>query len=108
MRFITACAIVALCATPAFAKPKHAPKPAQVATYEAQPVDPNGYHAASGMEQVKAYCELVANGLQPSGSFVMGSPSFVAGAALGSAIGGAITHAQNYDHCMVLKGYAHN
>ena len=82
----------------------------QVAAVEQapQPVDPNGYHAASGMEQVKAYCELVANGLQPGGSFVMGSPSFVAGAAIGSAIGGAITHAQNYDHCMVLKGYAHN
>ena len=27
---------------------------------------------------------------------------------LGSAIGGAIRHAQNYDNCMVLKGYAKN
>ena len=27
---------------------------------------------------------------------------------IGSAIGGAIVHAQNYEHCMTLKGYARN
>jgi hypothetical protein len=32
----------------------------------------------------------------------------VAGHAIGSAIGGLIVHAQNYDHCMTLKGYAKN
>jgi hypothetical protein len=68
----------------------------------------DGYHKASGFEQTKAYCELVANGLQTSGGFVMGSPAFVGGAMLGSAIGGAIRHAQNYDSRMVLKGYAKN
>jgi hypothetical protein len=32
----------------------------------------------------------------------------VAGHAIGSAIGGLIMHAQNYDHCMTLEGCAHN
>jgi hypothetical protein len=73
----------------------------------AQPGD-GGYHQASGFEMVKAQCELVANGLQPSPGFVMGSQEYVAGAAIGSAIGGLIVHAQNYDHCMTLHGYAKN
>jgi hypothetical protein len=68
----------------------------------------DGYHKASAFEQVKAYCELIANGLQPSPGFVMGSQEFVAGHAIGSAIGGLVVHAQNYDHCMTLKGYAHD
>jgi hypothetical protein len=68
----------------------------------------DGYHKASGFEQTKAYCELVANGLQPGGGFAIGSPAFVAGAAIGGAIRGAIVHAQNFDNCMVLKGYARN
>ena len=68
----------------------------------------DGYHRASGYEQVKAECELVANGLQPSPGFVIGSREYVAGAAIGSAIGGLIVHAQNYQNCMTLKGYAHN
>jgi hypothetical protein len=38
----------------------------------------------------------------------MGSSEVVAGHAIGSAIGGLIVHAQNYDHCMTLKGYAKN
>jgi hypothetical protein len=68
----------------------------------------DGYHKASGFEQTKAYCELMANQLQPGGGFVMGSPAFVGGAMIGSAIRSQITHAQNYDNCMVLKGYAKN
>jgi hypothetical protein len=77
----------------------------QVAT--AQPGD-GGYHQASGFEMVKAQCELVANGLQPSPGFVMGSQAFVTGAAIGSGIGGLIVHARNYDNCMTLHGYAKN
>jgi hypothetical protein len=38
----------------------------------------------------------------------MGSPEFVAGASIGSGIGGLIVHARNYDNCMTLKGYAKN
>jgi hypothetical protein len=88
------------------AKTKHNPvQQEQVVT--AQPGD-GGYHQASGFEQVKAQCELIANGLQPSPGFVMGSPEFVAGASIGSGIGGLIVHARNYDNCMTLKGYAKN
>ena len=72
-----------------------------------QPGD-GGYHQASGFEMVKAECELVANGLQPSPGFFIGSSEAIAGHAIGSAIGGLIAHAQNYDHCMTLKGYAKN
>ena len=38
----------------------------------------------------------------------MGSQEYVASAAIGSAIGGLIVHAESYDHCMTLKGYAKN
>jgi hypothetical protein len=62
----------------------------------------DGYHKASGFEQTKAYCELMANQLQP-GYFAFG-----VGPMLGAAIRSQITHAQNYDNCMVLKGYARN
>jgi hypothetical protein len=68
----------------------------------------DGYHKANGFEQTKAYCELMANQLQPGGGFVFGPPGFVAGSLLGSAIRSQITHAQNYDNCMVLRGYARN
>jgi hypothetical protein len=66
----------------------------------------DGYRPATKFEQVKATCELTPNGLQPGGGFVFGSQQFVAGAMVGSAIGGLIRHAQNYDNCMVLHGFA--
>jgi hypothetical protein len=62
----------------------------------------DGYHKASGFEIVKAQCELIANQLQPS-TFAFG-----VGPMLGAAIRSQITHAQNYDNCMTLKGYAKN
>jgi hypothetical protein len=80
---------------------------APIGTAHAAPGD-GGYHRASGFEQVKAQCELVANGLQPSPGFVMGSPEFVARASIGHGIGGLIVHAQNYDNCMTLHGFAKN
>jgi hypothetical protein len=67
-----------------------------------------GYRRATAFEQVKAQCELIANGLAPSGGFVMGSPEFVAGASIGHGIGMLIRHAQDYNNCMTLKGYTHN
>lgn len=88
------------------AKTKH-DRPVQQEEVMAQPGD-GGYHQASGFEMVKAQCELVANGLQPSPGFVMGSQAFVAGASIGSGIGGLIVHARNYDNCMTLHGYAKN
>ena len=38
----------------------------------------------------------------------MGSSAFVAGAMIGSAIGGAIQHAHTYEMCMTLHGYVRN
>src|ERR1700733_10969777 len=82
------------------AKTKHNPiQQEQVVT--AQPGD-GGYHQASGFEIVEAQCELIANQLQPS-TFAFG-----VGPMLGTAIRSQITHAQNYDNCMTLKGYAKN
>ena len=77
---------------------------ATVAILSASTAHADGYHKANGFEQTKAYCELMANQLQPGGGFVFGPPGFVAGSLLGSAIRSQITHAQNYDNCMVLKG----
>jgi hypothetical protein len=62
------------------------------------------YRTATKLEQIKAQCELVADGLQTQG-FAFGSPEFVGGYAVGSAIQGLIDHAQRYDHCMTLYGY---
>jgi hypothetical protein len=64
----------------------------------------DGYRAATKFEQIKAQCELVADGVQ-QGGFAFGTPSFVGGYAVGSAIQGLIDHAQRYDHCMTLYGY---
>jgi hypothetical protein len=66
--------------------------------------DADGYRAATKFEQIKAKCELVADGMQQNG-FAFGSSAFVGGYALGSAIQGAIDHAGRYDHCMTLYGY---
>jgi hypothetical protein len=108
---LIASAILGVLIAPASAATKHH-KHQTTAAYTAEaPVDQasaDGYHRASGYEQVKAECELVANGLQPSPGFVIGSREYVAGAAVGSAIGGLIVHAKNYQNCMTLKGYAHN
>jgi hypothetical protein len=101
------CALIGV--TQAEAKTKNHKGPVHMVETAPQPQPGDGgYHQASGFEMVKAQCELVANGLQPSPGFVMGSQESVAGAAIGSAIGGLIVHSQNYDHCMTLKGYAKN
>ena len=102
-----ACSLIG--ASQAEAKTKNHNRPVQMVETQpqSQPGD-GGYHQASGFEMVKAECELIANGLQPSPGFVIGSSEVVAGHAIGSAIGGLIVHAQNYDHCMTLHGYAKN
>ena len=64
----------------------------------------DGYRAATKLEQIKAQCELVADGVQQDG-FAFGTPAFVGGYAVGSAIRDLIDHAQRYDHCMTLYGY---
>ena len=95
-------------AAPASAATKHQPHRAITAEVPADQASVEGYHRASGFEQIKAQCELIANGLAPSGGLVMGSPEFVAGASIGHGIGMLIRHAQDYDHCMTLHGYVRN
>jgi hypothetical protein len=93
---------------PASAAKKHHTNRVVTAEVSADQALTEGYHRASAFEQVKAQCELIANGLAPGGGFVMGSPQFVAGASIGRGIGMLIRHAQDYNNCMTLKGYAHN
>jgi hypothetical protein len=93
---------------PASAATKHHANRVAIAEVPADQASTEGYHRASAFEQVKAQCELIANGLAPTGGFVMGSPEFVAGASIGRGIGMLIRHAQDYNNCMTLKGYTHN
>jgi hypothetical protein len=103
---LVALALVGALASPASAATRH--RQALVADAAPDQASAEGYRRASGFDQVKAECELVANGLQPSPGFVMGSEQFVAMHNLGAGIGGLIVHARNYEHCMTLLGYVHN
>ena len=66
----------------------------------------DGYRAATQLEQVKAQCELVADGMVQPDSPYYGDPRYAGFASFGSAIGGAIQHAKHYDMCMILHGFA--
>ncbi len=57
------------------------------------------------LTQDNARCRLIARGMTPSGFYAEGPPRFVAGAAVGSAIGTAITANANYRDCMEMQGY---
>jgi hypothetical protein len=95
-------------AAPASAATKHPPHRAITAEVPADQASSEGYHRATGFDQVKAQCELMANQMPRPGYFAMGSPTFVRASSLGYGIGSMIRHAQDYDHCMTLHGYAHN
>jgi hypothetical protein len=66
----------------------------------------DGYRAATPLEQVKAQCELVADGMVQPADPYYGDPKYAGFSTFGSAIGGAIRHARDYDNCMVLHGFA--
>jgi hypothetical protein len=66
----------------------------------------DGYRAATQLEQVKAQCELVADGMVQPDSPYYGDPRYAGFASFGNAVGGAIRHARDYDNCMVLHGFA--
>ena len=66
----------------------------------------DGYRAATQLEQVKAQCELVADGMVQPDSPYYGDPKYAGFSTFGSAVGGAIRHARDYDNCMVLHGFA--
>jgi hypothetical protein len=117
MKFVTpivGAVFVAALAVPAQAAPKHHHSVAQADAIDhalqAEAPDQaaaEGYRRASGFDQVKAQCELVANQMPRPGYFVMGSPTFVGASSLGYGIGSMIRHAQDYEHCMTLHGYVH-
>jgi Flp pilus assembly protein CpaB len=52
-----------------------------------------------------AKCRLVARGMNPGGFYAQGSASFVAGAAVGNAIGTAANQRATYKDCMMAAGY---
>lgn len=55
--------------------------------------------------QENAQCRMVARGMNPGTFYAEGKPAFVAGAALGNAIGTAINTAATYRDCMMATGY---
>ena len=55
-------------------------------------------------EIAEARCEIAAMGVG-DGYMAIGDPDFVAGAALGNAIGNAIQQHQFKKHCMTLQGW---
>ncbi len=58
----------------------------------------------ANFERTKAQCSLMAR--HGGGSFAaFGSPSFVAGAALGNAIGESVRMQQDFNDCMVMNGW---
>jgi hypothetical protein len=52
-----------------------------------------------------ARCRLLARGMNPGDFYAQGSASFVAGAALGNAVGTAPNQAATYRDCMIAVGY---
>jgi hypothetical protein len=79
---------------------------ATVAILSISAANADGYRKATGFEQVKAKCELVADGMVQPDDPYYGDPKYAGFSTFGSAIGGAIRHARDYDNCMVLHGFA--
>jgi hypothetical protein len=123
MKVLVSIFAVALAASPAFAKGTggssgvggmiHAAQVASAPTTAVAlapvarvvPSETAGYHRASMFEQVKARCELMADGSYV-GHVAIGNPYFVTGAAIGAGIANAIRHSRAYDVCMTMSGYA--
>ena len=55
--------------------------------------------------QDNARCRLVAQGMNPGGFIAVGSASYVAGAAVGNAIGTAVSQYATHRDCMMATGY---
>ncbi len=55
--------------------------------------------------QDSARCQLVAKGMNSGDFYAEGKPEFVAGAALGNAIGTAVARRADYKNCMIAAGY---
>jgi hypothetical protein len=63
-----------------------------------------GPTAAMPFPQASGQCKLVAMGAE-RGTFAFGRPAFVAGAAIGSAIGNAVRQNTAYNACMEAQGF---
>lgn len=63
-----------------------------------------GPTASMPFEQASGECKLTAMGAE-QGSIAIGRPSFVAGAALGSAIGNAVRVNAAYNACLEAQGF---
>lgn len=63
-----------------------------------------GPTASMPFEQASGQCKLVAMGAE-QGFAAIGRPAFVAGAALGSAIGNAVRQNQAFNACMEAQGF---
>jgi hypothetical protein len=55
--------------------------------------------------QDSARCRLLARGMNPGDFYAQGSTNFVAGAALGNALGTAVNQGATYHDCMMAVGY---
>lgn len=62
------------------------------------------YQSNDPFEIVDAKCKMAANGTS-QGFYAQGRAEFVAGAALGNAIGNAIRMHQFYTQCMTISGW---
>ena len=63
-----------------------------------------GPTASMPFEQASGQCKLAAMGAQ-QGYLAIGRPSFVAGAALGNALGNAVRVNTAYNACMEAQGF---
>jgi hypothetical protein len=76
-----------------------------------QPIDQasaEGYHRASGFDQVKAQCEAYADGESPA-YISPGSSTYADNLSeLGKTIGSWTGHSRAYNQCMAAHGYIHN
>jgi len=63
-----------------------------------------GPTATQPFEQASGKCKLVAMGAQ-EGFAAIGSPSYVAGAAIGNAIGNAVRTNVAYNACLQAAGF---
>jgi hypothetical protein len=58
----------------------------------------------ANFEQSKAQCSIIARH-GGTGFFAAGDPNFVAGAAVGNAVGNAVTAHQDFSDCMTMHGW---
>lgn len=56
-------------------------------------------------DQQRAQCSLAARHANQGGFYAAGSPNFVAGAAIGNAVGQGVRTQQDFNDCMLATGW---